>query len=91
MLPSAVSDLTAELGRSRPAQPAPRPGPAQPQPPRARQAELVICDKAIERTFAWLGQSRRLARDHERLPETGEAMIHGAMTRIMLRRLAMAA
>ena len=45
----------------------------------------------VERTFAWLGQSRRLARDHERLPETGEAMIHAAMSRIMLRRLAAAA
>jgi len=28
-----------------------------------------------------------LARDYERLPETGEAMIHAAMSRIMLRRL----
>jgi transposase len=42
----------------------------------------------VERTFAWLGQSRRLSRDYERLPATGEAMIYGAMTRIMLRRLA---
>jgi putative transposase len=41
-----------------------------------------------ERTFAWLGQSRRLSKDHERLPQTSEAMIHGGMTRIMLRRLA---
>jgi hypothetical protein len=40
------------------------------------------------RTFAWLGQARRLARDYERLPETGVAMIHWAMSRIMLRRLA---
>ena len=42
----------------------------------------------VERTFAWLGQSRRLARDHERLPETGEVMILAAMSRIMLQRLA---
>jgi putative transposase len=42
----------------------------------------------VERTFAWLGQSRRLSKDYERLPATSEAMIHGAMTRIMLRRLA---
>jgi transposase len=42
----------------------------------------------VERTLAWLGQARRLARDYERLPETGEAMIHWAMSRIMLRRLA---
>ena len=42
----------------------------------------------VERTFAWLSRSRRLARDHERLPETGVAMIHAAMSRIMLRRIA---
>jgi putative transposase len=45
----------------------------------------------VERTFAWLGQARRLAKDYERLPETGVAMIHRAMSRIMLRRLARAA
>ncbi|WP_223861761.1 transposase [Geminicoccus harenae] len=41
----------------------------------------------VERTFAWLSRSRRLARDYERLPETGVAMIHTAMSRIMLRRI----
>ena len=41
----------------------------------------------VERTFAWLSRSRRLARDYERLPATGEAMIHAAMSRIMLRRI----
>ena len=41
-----------------------------------------------ERTFAWLGQSRRLTRDYEHLPDTAEAMIFGAMTRLMLRRVA---
>ena len=45
----------------------------------------------VERTFAWLGQARRLAKDYERLPETGVAMILWAMSRIMLRRLATAA
>ena len=44
----------------------------------------------VERTFAWLGLSRRLSKDYERLPEMGEAMIYGAMSRIMLRRLARA-
>ncbi len=44
----------------------------------------------VERTFAWLSQARRLSKDYERLPETGEAMIYGAMSRIMLRRLARA-
>jgi putative transposase len=45
----------------------------------------------VERTFAWLGQARRLAKDYERLPETAVAMIHAAMSRILLRRLAHAA
>ena len=41
----------------------------------------------VERTFAWLGQARRLAKDYERLPETAVARIYWAMSRIMLRRL----
>ncbi len=42
----------------------------------------------VERTFSWLGQSRRLSKDYEYLPQSSEAMIYIAMTRIMLRRLA---
>jgi putative transposase len=53
----------------------------------------------VERTFARrlpciagrparLGQSRRLSKDYERLPAVSEAMIYGAMSRLMLRRLA---
>jgi putative transposase len=45
----------------------------------------------VERTFAWLGLSRRFSKDYERLPETSEAMIYGAMSRLMVRRLAQAA
>jgi transposase len=41
----------------------------------------------VERTFAWLGQSRRLSKDYERLPATGESIIYIVMTRLMLRRL----
>ncbi len=41
----------------------------------------------VERTFAWLGQSRRLNKDYEVLPESSEAMIYVAMTRVMLQRL----
>ncbi|MEN9676533.1 MAG: hypothetical protein RIS76_2429 [Verrucomicrobiota bacterium] len=42
----------------------------------------------VERTFGWLMQCRRLARDYERLAESVAAWIHVAMIRIMLRRLA---
>jgi transposase len=47
-------------------------------------------EAVVERTFAWLGQARRLAKDYERLPETA-AMIYWAISRIMLRRRASAA
>jgi transposase len=42
----------------------------------------------VERTFGWLGRSRRLARDYERKPEHAEAMIKVAMIRLMAARLA---
>jgi len=41
----------------------------------------------VERTLAWLNQSRRLRKDYERLPKSSEAMIDLSMTRLMLRRL----
>jgi putative transposase len=42
----------------------------------------------VERTLAWLGQNRKLSKDYERLPESGEAFIYVAMSRLMARRLA---
>lgn len=42
----------------------------------------------VERTFGWWNWYRRLSKDYERLPESSEAMIYIAMTRLMLRRLA---
>lgn len=42
----------------------------------------------VERTFAWLGRYRRLAKDYERLAATTQALIYIAMSRLMLRRLA---
>ncbi|CAK0741925.1 transposase [Gammaproteobacteria bacterium] len=41
----------------------------------------------VERTFGWLGRSRRLSKDYERLPASGEAFIYLSMTHLMLRRL----
>jgi putative transposase len=42
----------------------------------------------VERTFAWLGRSRRLSKDYEGRPETHEAWVLIAMTHLMLKRLA---
>jgi putative transposase len=42
----------------------------------------------VERTFAWLSQNRRLSKDYERLPESAEAFIYVAMSRLMAKRLA---
>lgn len=43
----------------------------------------------VERTFAWLMHSRRLARDYETLTATSEAMIQWSMITRMSRRLAL--
>ena len=42
----------------------------------------------VERTFSWLSQNRRMSKDYERLPESSEAFIYAAMSRLMARRLA---
>jgi transposase len=42
----------------------------------------------VERTFSWLGQNRRMSKDYERLPESSEAFVYVAMSRLMVRRLA---
>jgi transposase len=42
----------------------------------------------VERTFAWLTDCRRLAKDYEVYAETSEALIYLAMIQLMLRRLA---
>jgi hypothetical protein len=43
----------------------------------------------VERTFSWLGQNRRMSKDYERLPESSEAFIYVAMSRLIARRLAL--
>ena len=42
----------------------------------------------VERTFAWITQCRRLGLDYEVLVSSSQAMIYIAMTRLMVRRLA---
>jgi transposase len=42
----------------------------------------------VERTFAWLGRNRRLARDVEQLVDTSSAHLYFAATRLLTRRLA---
>jgi putative transposase len=42
----------------------------------------------VERTFGWFNRYRRLSKDYEQLPDTGEALIYVAMTHLMVRRLA---
>jgi putative transposase len=44
----------------------------------------------VERTFSWLSQNRRMSKDYERLPESSEAFVYAAMSRLMVRRLARA-
>jgi transposase len=41
----------------------------------------------VERSFAWLGRNRRLARDYEFLPKSEEAFCYLAMAHLMLKRL----
>jgi putative transposase len=42
----------------------------------------------VERTFAWLGRYRRLAKDYEYLTQTSAVMLRVAMIHLMVRRLA---
>lgn len=49
--------------------------------------ELLPKRWVVERTFGWLGRWRGLAREYDYLPETTEAKILLAMSRLMLNRL----
>jgi putative transposase len=42
----------------------------------------------VERSFAWTDHNRRMSKDYERAPESGEAFMYVAMSRLMVRRLA---
>lgn len=57
--------------------------------PEGTQGFTVLARRwVVERTFGWLGRSRRLSKDYEQLTETSEAMIYAVMVRLMLKRLA---
>lgn len=53
-----------------------------------RRFEVLPKRWIVERTFAWLGRNRRLARDYEGRAQTTEMLIEVAMIGLMLRRLA---
>lgn len=44
----------------------------------------------VGRTFSWIDQNLRMGKDYERLPETGEAFIYVAISRLVVRSLARA-
>ncbi len=50
--------------------------------------EVIPQRWVVERTFAWLGNYRRLSKDYETLIETSEMLIYMAMSDVMVRRLA---
>jgi putative transposase len=59
------------------------------EPPPYPKGFIVLPRRwVVERSFSWTSQNRRMSKDYERLPETSEAFIHVAMTRLMVRRLA---
>ncbi|WP_237409533.1 IS5 family transposase [Streptomyces sp. M2CJ-2] len=60
------------------------------RPDEARGFVLLKRRWIVERTLAWLVNSRRLTRDYEYLPAVHEAMVKWTMIRIMVRRVATA-
>jgi transposase len=62
--------------------------PGQEPPEKPTGFQLLKWRWIVERTFAWIGFSRRMSKDYEYLPETSEAMVYTVMSRLMLTRLA---
>ncbi len=58
------------------------------RPRDAKGFQLLPRRWVIERTFAWLGRNRRLAKDFERLIDTTTAMVMLAIIQLLMRRLA---
>lgn len=61
--------------------------PADVEPPEMPAFQILPHRWIVERTFAWEGRNRRLAKDYEGLPNSEEAFVYLAMVRLMLRRL----
>ena len=55
---------------------------------RAKGFELLPRRWVVERTFAWLGRNRRLAKDFERTIESATAWLYLASIQLMTRRIA---
>ena len=63
--------------------------PAGQEPPPYPKGFIVLPRRwVVERSFSWTDQNRRMSKDYERVPQTGEALMYAAMTRLMVRRLA---
>lgn len=58
------------------------------RPPGVKGFHLLPRRWVVERTFAWLGRSRRLAKDFERAIETEQAWIYLACVQLLIRRAA---
>jgi len=59
------------------------------EPPEIPRGFVVVKRRwVVERTFGWLGRSRRLSKDYEHLSESEQSWIYTAMIRLMLARLA---
>jgi transposase len=57
------------------------------KPPAAKRGFVLLPRRwVVERSFAWTARCRRLARDHERLPETLAGFHFVAFAGLMLRR-----
>jgi transposase len=63
-------------------------GPGQEAPTYPAGFQVLPWRWIVERTFGWLNLNRRLSKDFEFRPQTGEAWIYLSMSRLMLRRLA---
>lgn len=53
----------------------------------AKKFEVIPFRWRVERTFAWLGRSRRLSKDYEGTTASSEAFVKLAMIHLMARRL----